>query len=264
LGPAAEQAPGHPELLRLLAPNPGPMTLSGTNTYVAGSDPAWVVDPGPDDAGHLQAIRDACEPRGGIGGVVLTHSHSDHSAGVAALGAPLVFGTISDSAEFGSFEVPPAPQLPPDGKLGPFIAIATPGHAIDHVALVLGDVCICGDLILGQGSSIVPPAAYGGSLADYMRSLDVVEELGCSLLAPGHGPWIEDPAGKIGEYRLHRLDRERRLLEQLDSGQRSREAILDAVWDDVGPELRMAAAVAMQAHLEKLADEGRFEGELVD
>ncbi len=260
MSPAAEQAPGNPELLLLRAPNPGPMTLSGTNTYIVGRDPAWVVDPGPDDAGHIAAIRELCAKRGGIGGVVLTHSHADHSAGVERLGEPLRFGTMSGALEFGSFEPPPVPELPATGELGPFRVIATPGHAVDHVAFVLGEVCLCGDLILGEGSSIVPPAAFGGSLADYMRSLSAVEALGATMLAPGHGPWVGDPPSKIAEYREHRLDRERRLARALDSGERSRNELLDTVWDDVSPELRPAAAAAMQAHLEKLEEEGRMEG----
>jgi glyoxylase-like metal-dependent hydrolase (beta-lactamase superfamily II) len=254
----AEAAPGEPKLLRLRAPNPGPMTLTGTNTYVIATEPAWVVDPGPDNAAHIEAIRETCEPLGGIEGVVLTHSHSDHAAAVAELGAPLEFGQVGDAAEFGSFEIPPVPELPADGRVGPLGVLATPGHAADHVAYTLGDVCICGDLILGEGSTIVPPTAFGGSLADYMRSLDVVEALAARLMAPGHGPWIEDPQTKVAEYREHRLERERRLLAALDSGERSRNALLDSVWDDVPSELRLAAAAAMQAHLEKLEVDGRF------
>jgi glyoxylase-like metal-dependent hydrolase (beta-lactamase superfamily II) len=127
------------------------------------------------------------------------------------------------------------------------------------VAFVHGSVCFCGDLILGHGSSIVPPAAAGGSLTDYMRSLDTVEALNPQVLAPGHGPWITDPAAKIAEYREHRLDRERRLLTALERGERSRAALLAEVWDDVPEQLRPAAAFAMQAHLEKLAAEGRMD-----
>ena len=109
------------------------------------------------------------------------------------------------------------------------------------------------------------PRAGGGSLSDYMRSLDAIAELELDLLAPGHGPWITDPRAKIAEYRDHRLDRERRLVEALDAGERSRARLLDLVWDDVPESLRPAAALAMQAHLEKLAEEGRLEGvELCD
>ena len=78
----AEAAPGHPEIVRIVAPNPGPMTLAGTNTYVVGAGPAYVIDPGPADAGHLAAVRAEAERRGGIGGVLLTHAHSDHGDGV--------------------------------------------------------------------------------------------------------------------------------------------------------------------------------------
>ena len=120
------------------------------------------------------------------------------------------------------------------------------------------DVCFCGDLILGEGSSIVPPAAFGGALVDYMESLRRVRELDVSLLAPGHGPLIDDPAAKIDEYIAHREEREARLVAALDAGERSHARLLDAAWDDVPEILRPAAAMAMQAHLEKLEAEGRL------
>ena len=242
------------------------MTLEGTNTYVVDG---YVIDPGPDDAGHLTRVREAVG--GEIAGALLTHGHSDHSAGAGALGAPLLWGEAMRESEMealrrafeagapdaiGDFGPHSAPNAPIPAEVGPFTLIATPGHAPDHVCFVLGDVCFCGDLILGHGSSIVPPAAAGGSLADYMRSLDTVEALDAELLAPGHGPWITDPAAKIAEYREHRLDRERRLVAAMERGERSRAALLAEVWDDVPEQLRPAAAFAMQAHLEKLVDDG--------
>jgi glyoxylase-like metal-dependent hydrolase (beta-lactamase superfamily II) len=244
------------------------MTLEGTNTYVVDG---YVIDPGPDDAGHLERVREAAG--GEIKGVLLTHGHSDHSEGVEALGAPLLWGKAMRESEMeamrraldsgslkgiGGLFPDSGKNQPSDAHVGPFTVIATPGHAPDHVAFVLGDVCFCGDLILGTGSSIVPPAAAGGSLADYLRSLDTVQALNAELLAPGHGPWITDPAAKIAEYREHRLDRERRLAAALERGERSRAALLAEVWDDVPEQLRPAAAFAMQAHLEKLAAEGRL------
>ncbi len=230
---------------RLTAPNPGPMTLEGTNTYVVGRDPAVVIDPGPSDAGHLDAVRAAATSRGGIGTVLLTHSHGDHSEGVAALGVE--------------------PARPADGEqVAGLVAIATPGHASDHLCFVLGHACFTGDLILGEGSTIVGPRAMDGSLGDYMRSLERLRELDLEVLYPGHGPEIRDPQAKIDEYVEHRLMRERRLLAALDRGERSRAALLAEVWDDVPAELRDAAAVAMQAHLEKLQDEGRLPGDLSD
>jgi glyoxylase-like metal-dependent hydrolase (beta-lactamase superfamily II) len=225
---------------RLVAPNPGPMSLEGTNTYVVGRDPAWVIDPGPADADHLDRVRAAGAARGGIAGVLLTHGHADHSAGVEPLGFPLA-------------------------TKSPFEVIPTPGHATDHVCFVADRVCFCGDLILGHGSSIVPPAEHGGSLADYMESLAKLERLDLELLAPGHGDLIDDPPAKIAEYLEHRLARERALIAALDAGERSRAALLAEVWDDVPEPLRPAAAFAMQAHLEKLAAQGRLDSaELLD
>jgi glyoxylase-like metal-dependent hydrolase (beta-lactamase superfamily II) len=219
------------------------MTLEGTNTYVVGRDPAIVIDPGPDDAGHIAAVREAAEARGGIGAVLLTHGHSDHTAGVPALGVE--------------------PTKLADGESeGPLTALATPGHATDHLCFVAGKTCFCGDLILGWGSAIVPSREHGGSLTDYLASLERLASLDLELLYPGHGPEIDDPCSKINEYVAHRLERERKLLTALESGERSRAALLDAAWDDVPPELHGAAAIAMQAHLEKLADEGRLPPDL--
>jgi glyoxylase-like metal-dependent hydrolase (beta-lactamase superfamily II) len=226
---------------RLVAPNPGPMTLEGTNTYVVGRDPGWVIDPGPDDAGHIERVRAAGEARGGIAGYLLTHAHGDHSEAIDALGAP------------------------PAGEDAPFERIPTPGHAADHVSFVAARVCFCGDLILGHGSAIVPPAEMGGSLSDYMRSLELIGALDVDVLAPGHGPPIEDPGTKVAEYVEHRLARERALLAAFEAGERSRARLLDAAWADVPGPMRPAAAMAMQAHLEKLEAEGRLDpDELVD
>jgi glyoxylase-like metal-dependent hydrolase (beta-lactamase superfamily II) len=221
------------------------MTLEGTNTYVVGGEQAaeggaYVIDPGPADEGHIEAVREEAERRGGIEGVLLTHSHGDHSEGVEMLGAPILAGE----------------------RIGPFLTVPTPGHAPDHVCLLYGRVLFSGDLILGMGSSYVPPD--GGSLVAYLESLERVGELDVELICPGHGPWITDPAAKVTEYVEHKLDRERKLVAALDRGERSRAALLDAAWDDVPAELRPAAAQVMQAHIEKLESEGRLPGDLLD
>jgi glyoxylase-like metal-dependent hydrolase (beta-lactamase superfamily II) len=229
----------------LTAPNPGPMTLDGTNTYVVGRTPAVVIDPGPDDPGHLERVRRAAEARGGLGTVLLTHRHGDHSDGVAALGVE--------------------PARPRDGEtIAGLTTIATPGHSADHLCFVIEDACFTGDLILGEGSTIVGPREMGGSLADYMRSLERLRGLDLRVLYPGHGPEVRDPRAKIDEYMEHRMMRERRLAAALDRGVLSRSALLAEVWDDVPEELRGAAAIAMQAHLEKLDDEGRLPSDLGD
>lgn len=218
------------------------MTLEGTNTYVYGADPCVVIDPGDDAPSHLEAIRAAAGERGGIGLVLLTHSHRDHSEGADQLGAEVV--------------------LPKDGETHAGLRVlATPGHAADHVCfLAPGGVCFSGDLVLGLGSTIVPPG--GGALSAYMGSLRLVQAEEIELICPGHGPWITDPAAKLAEYVEHREMRERRLLAALAEGERSRAALLSTVWDDIPAELLPMAAMAMEAHLEKLEEEGRLPEEL--
>jgi glyoxylase-like metal-dependent hydrolase (beta-lactamase superfamily II) len=241
-------APGHAEILRIVAPNPGPMTLEGTNTYVYGSDPCVVIDPGPDDAGHLDAVCAAAEGRGGIGVVLLTHGHGDHAEGAERL-AREVGEETGDT---------PAVILPADGEEhGGLRALATPGHAADHVCFLTADrVCFSGDLVLGEGSTFVPPD--GGSLAAYMESLRLLQAEPLELICPGHGPWVTDPAAKLAEYVEHREMRERRLLAAMERGERSKEALLAEAWSDVPAELRPAAALVMEAHLQKLDGEGRL------
>jgi glyoxylase-like metal-dependent hydrolase (beta-lactamase superfamily II) len=235
---SSNQAPGHPEIERLVAPNPGPMTLEGTNTYLYGSGPCVVIDPGPDDAGHLAAVLAAAEERGGVGLVLLTHGHGDHADGAGHLDAEVV--------------------LPRDGEEHAGLrAIATPGHAADHVCLMTADrVCFSGDLVLGQGSTFVPPD--GGSLISYMDSLARMQAEPIELICPGHGPWVEDPDAKLAEYVEHREMRERRLLAALERGERSRSALLAEAWDDVPVGLQPAAQLVMDAHLAKLEAEGRL------
>jgi len=248
------EAPGHPELLRIVAPNPGPMTLEGTNTYLYGADPCVVIDPGPEDVGHLEAIRAAADERGGLGMVLLTHSHGDHTAGAEPLVAAVAAATGGD---------PPPVLLPGDGEThGGLRALATPGHDADHVCFLSEDgVCLSGDLVLGLGSTIVPPG--DNALAAFMTSLRLLQAEEIELMAPGHGPWITDPTAKLAEYVEHREMRERRLLTALDRGERSRAALLAETWDDVPVELLPMAAMAMEAHLEKLESEGRLPADLV-
>ena len=219
-------------MVRLRAPNPSALTLDGTNTYVVGS---WVVDPGPADASHLEAVRRAA--RDGIEGVVLTHSHADHAEGADSLGAPVT--------------------LPRDGEeVGPFRALATPGHSEDSVCLVAGPVCFTGDTVLGSGSVFIAPGE--GSLSAYLDSLRRLRSLPLEVLCPGHGPYVWDPAAKLDEYLAHRLERERRLLEALSAGLRTRDELLDSAWSDAPAELRDFAALSLASHLEKLAEEGRL------
>jgi glyoxylase-like metal-dependent hydrolase (beta-lactamase superfamily II) len=238
------------------------MTLSGTNTYLIG-EPAYVIDPGPSDERHMQDVLAASRERGGIAGIALTHRHLDHAGGASALrdetGAPL--GASTPRQHTTSFE-PQADELAIDVELsegdvfGPLRVYETPGHAADHLSFLAGSVVFCGDTVLGEGSVFVPPT--GGSMTAYLDSLRKLQTLTLTAICPGHGPIVWDPAAKLAEYLEHRLDRERRLVDALGRGLRSTDELLDAVWDDAPAVLRPAAALTLEAHLDKLEREGRL------
>jgi glyoxylase-like metal-dependent hydrolase (beta-lactamase superfamily II) len=235
---------------RLLAPNPGALTLSGTNTWVVGREPAWVVDPGPALPAHLDAIDTALAERGGLGGIALTHHHIDHSEAIAAVRertpAPLAAG--SDAADV---------ELREGVRFCPFEAVYTPGITADHFALVAGRMCFTGDAVLGEGSVFISPEDPN-ALAGYLAGLGRLQERELDVLLPGHGPPIWDPGERISEYIEHRLDRERKLVVALEEGRRSTTELLDAAWSDVPEPLRPIAAVTLTAHMDKLAGEGRL------
>ena len=237
------------------AGNPGPFTLSGTNTWVVGRDPAWVIDPGPLIQAHVEAVLARAAERGGIGGIALTHDHRDHAEAVAALrdgagGGPPV------AAARGAVDV----VLGSGDRFGPLEALATPGHAADHLAFIAGPVAFTGDAVLGEGSVFVHPE--GGGLGPYLESLRALRARGPAVLCPGHGPPVPDPAAKLDEYVAHRLEREHRLLEALAEGLRGEDELLDRAWEEVPPALRAAAALTLRAHLAKLAEEGRLPADL--
>jgi glyoxylase-like metal-dependent hydrolase (beta-lactamase superfamily II) len=236
------------------ADNPGPFTLSGTNTWLAGRDPVWVVDPGPALPAHLDAVLAEAGRRGGLGGIALTHDHADHVEALAALRERA--GWFPVAAARGDVEL-----FVGDGdRAGPLEALATPGHAPDHLAFVFGPACFTGDAVLGEGSVYIDPE--GGGLAAYLEGLRRLRERELAVLCPGHGPPVWDAAAKLDEYVAHRLDRERRLLEALADGLRSEDELLDRAWSDAPAPLRLAAAVTLRTHLAKLRDESRLPDDL--
>ncbi len=239
------------ELVR--AANPSPLTLSGTNTWLVGRDPCWVVDPGPELAEHVAAVRTAAAARGGIGAIAVTHDHGDHVGAVPAL----VAGAGADVAVHAA-RLAGAVATGDGDAVGPLLrAIALPGHAPDHLCFALGDaVCFTGDAVLGEGSVFIAPDP--GALAGYLAGLERLRERGFGLLAPGHGPVVLDAEAKLVGYLEHRRDRERRLVAALDGGARTLDALLNAAWDDVPEALRLPATVTLVAHLDKLAEEGRL------
>ena len=144
-----------------------------------------------------------------------------------------------------------------DGAVvGPLKVLSTPGHTADHVAFLADRVCFTGDAVLGEGSVFLAP--YPGALAGYLAALRRLRDEDLELLAPGHGPLITDPRAKLDEYLAHRLERERKVLEALADGLRDRDELLDRVWPRLPAALRPLAASTLEAHLAKLADEGRL------
>ena len=249
MSPSLERDLADRDILRLRADNPGPLTLSGTNTWIVGRDPAYVVDPGPALEEHIGRLVAAVDARGGLGGIALTHDHADHSEALGALRerrpAPVAGGR-------GEIDV----KLAEGTRFGPFEALSTPGHAPDHFALIRGRACFTGDAVLGEGSVFIAPDP--GALAGYLAGLEKMRECGLDVLCPGHGPPIWAPRAKLDEYIEHRLERERLLLAALAEGRRSTAELLDAAWSDVPAELRPVAAVSLRAHLDKLEDEHRL------
>ena len=229
------------------ADNPGPYTLTGTNTWVVGRDPAWVIDPGPDLAEHLDAVAAEVEARGGAGGIAVTHDHLDHVEGVLALRDRLGRPPVA-AARFAA-DV----RLSDGARFGPLVAYPVPGHAPDHFAFVLDGACFTGDAVLGEGSVFVE-----ADLAGYLEGLERLRELPLEVICPGHGPPVWEPRAKLEQYLAHRRERERKLLLALDDGLREDTELLDAVWDDAPAALRPAAAVTLGAHREKLQAEGRW------
>jgi len=243
------EVPGH-EIVGIRAANPGPFTLSGTNSWIVGRGPAWLVDPGPALDEHLSALWDEIDRRGALGGILLTHDHADHSEGVPAMRGR--YPGVPVAAARGDVDV-----LLGDGdRFGPFEVVATPGHAPDHLAFLRGGVAFTGDAVLGEGSVFIAPDP--DALVRYLDGLGKLRARRLELLCPGHGPLVRDPDAKLDEYISHRLDRERKLLAALDHGKRGVDELLDEAWAEVPPALRPAAAVTLAAHLDKLAAEGRL------
>jgi len=215
---------------------------------------AVVIDPGPDDGAHVARVLGHAAAAGQrVALILLTHAHSDHRGAADALahatGAP-VRGWTGPEAPLQDGE-----RIALDG--GRLQVLHTPGHARDHVAFYWeGEgVLFSGDLILGEGTvNITPP---GGSMTDYLRSLERVARLRLAMIAPGHGPLVRTPHQRIMDYLVHRRRREQQVLELLAGGPHTVQALAASIYGDLDPRLRRAAEGTVAAHLEKLVDEGR-------
>jgi len=233
---------------RAVAPNPGPYTGPGTNTWIVEAGPVVaVIDPGPDDDGHLAALNARI---GGatVGVVLVTHSHPDHLPLAERL-ASLHHASVQRYPELGDQDVVRV------GTLN-VTALHTPGHSPDHLSFWLaGDRALfTGDLILGRGSSMITYPE--GDVAAYLRSLDRVAALKPRILFPGHWDPVDDAMRKIEEYRRHRLEREAQVLAELTRGSGTARELTRRVYGELDDKLMVAAEMTMRAHLRKLVDDG--------
>jgi glyoxylase-like metal-dependent hydrolase (beta-lactamase superfamily II) len=236
---------------RVLAPNPGPFTGPGTNTWLLDGDGVvLVIDPGPQDAGHASAIVERVGERK-VTAVLVTHTHEDH--------APLANPLASD-LEVPAYGYAPGPGFDPDLRLtdGATVSVGdmevrvvhTPGHSEDHLCFLAERVLFTGDHIMGGSSVMVD------KMVPYLRSLERVRRLDLESLYPGHGEVVDDPQAVIDWYLAHRRKREGQIIEAITQGAASVADIVEAVYRDVDPSLHPLAARSVAAHVEKLVTEG--------
>ena len=237
---------------RILAPNPGPYTGPGTNTYVISSAGcAVVLDPGPVIDAHVAAI-ERVAGQFEVLSVLVTHTHPDHAPAANLLGS--------------RFEVPvlgyaPGPEFEPTSTLADgdivevgellLTAVHTPGHTDDHLCYRIADVVFTGDHIMGGSTVIIEDAAA------YMKSLEKVRDLRPAHLYPGHGPEFDDASAAITEYINHRLERERQIVEAIRKGAATVADIVRVVYVEIDDALVPAAAFQVRTQLEKLVSDGR-------
>lgn len=271
-GKAVEVAPG---VLRVTANNPGPFTFHGTNSYIIGSRQLAIIDPGPDDDSHLDALLAAIDGRP-VSHILVTHTHRDHSPLSARLKAATGAATAGEGPHRASraLHIGETARLDASGDMSfhPDIALAdtdsilgdgwrlvavhTPGHAANHTAYALGGtgILFSGDHVMGWSTTIVAPP--DGSMADYMASLDKLLARVDGSYLPGHGGAITEPQPYLRGLKAHRLAREQAILQRIRGGDRSIAQMVREIYRDTDPRLHAAAAMSVFAHLEGLVAAG--------
>ena len=277
-----------PGLIRVLAPNPSPMTHTGTNTYIVGDRDVCVIDPGPLSEDHLGTLLGLLDRVERVSAILVTHSHLDHSPLAAPLGqatgAPVLAAgpsdwgrspamqALADTAALGGGEGVDV-AFTPDARIGegdridtdrgPLRILETPGHMANHLSFGWGDALFSGDLVMGWASSLISPP--DGDLAAFMASVARLETREDRVLYPGHGAPVPDPAGRCRELLDHRKTRHAQIRAALsDAGAATASELARAIYTDLQPGLLPAAARNVLAHLIALHDAGlaRVDGPL--
>jgi glyoxylase-like metal-dependent hydrolase (beta-lactamase superfamily II) len=264
-----------PQVLRVTAPNAGPFTFHGTNSYVVGTRSLAVIDPGPDDEGHLAALLSAIDGRP-VSHILVSHTHRDHSPLAARLAAatgalvlaegphrparPLAIGETNPLDASADMDFRPDRMLADselvEGDGWALRTVLTPGHAANHAAFALEDsgILFSADHVMAWATTIVAPP--DGAMADYMTSLDRLLTRDDRLYLPGHGGPVANPAAFVRGLRAHRRMRERAILERIAQGDRTIPEIVAAIYRDTDPRLHGAAGLSVLAHLEDLCASG--------
>ncbi|MEH7866404.1 MBL fold metallo-hydrolase [Rhizobium laguerreae] len=262
---------------RITAENPGPFTFFGTNSYIVGSSSVAVIDPGPEDEAHYQALMAALGGRA-VTHIVVSHTHRDHSplarrlqvaTGAVTVGQgphrparPLREGEINPFSESSDLSFVPdivigdGETIAGDGWA--LSAVLTPGHTANHAAFALEgrEILFSGDHVMAWSTSIVAPP--DGSMADYMTSLERLIERQDRLLLPGHGGPVTEPASFLPALKAHRLKREQAVLARIRAGDRGIAEMVKAIYRDTDPKLHGAAALSVLAHIEDLLERGEI------
>jgi glyoxylase-like metal-dependent hydrolase (beta-lactamase superfamily II) len=276
-----EPSPMGPGIVRIVAPNPSPLTFKGTNTYLVGSTALAVIDPGPNDPVHRNAILKAAGGRP-ITHIVSTHAHRDHVDGLAELKAATgaLVAAFPRDPEAGRIALKDSPsgklfidydfqpEVPLrggdtlEGADWALTAIHTPGHAPDHLCLALEGrpVVFSGDHVMAWNTTVVAPPE--GRMADYVASLEILLDRQDSAFLPGHGGRIEDPQRTVKAYLLHRRWREKSVLDALTAGFTTIRRIVPEIYQGLAPQMLPAAILSVQAHVEYLIEKGLVASDL--
>lgn len=268
------------QVARITAPNGGPFTFHGTNTYLIGTESVAIIDPGPVIESHIEAIKAAVGERP-VSHIIVTHTHADHSPATRILAPHYRTAIYGEGIHRAARDLSPGETNPLDAsadrdfkpdvtlKNGEIIAgenwtleaIRTPGHTANHLAFALREenVLLSGDHVMAWSTSIVAPP--DGSMSDFMNSLDVLLARDEQTFFPGHGGRVENPAKFMRGLKTHRLMREASILERLKAGDRTIRDMVKVMYAGVNPVLHGAAGFSVLAHLEDLVARGLVRSE---